>query len=66
MVKPIVNKTVEILMGISFVVAAISAFAEDDIHKTVGLILIALIIIHLVLHYRFIFASFKNLFIQTS
>jgi cytochrome b561 len=74
MIKPKINYLIEVVMIICFLFVAItSIFIGDEegnffnesiieIHHAVGIALLALIVLHVLLHFKFISAMTKNLF----
>jgi hypothetical protein len=66
MPKPIISYVLDALMGIVFFVCAVSAFlpreAWSEIHEVSGIILIVLVLLHLILHFKWIVVMTKSLF----
>jgi hypothetical protein len=64
MVNPVINYIHNALMGIAFVVCAVSAFLPrgtwSRIHAQSGIVLIALVLLHLILHYKWIIIMTKK------
>jgi len=62
MVNPKLNSLVNVLMFVLLIITGISTFTRSELHKTAGIILIILIIIHILFHYKQIMFMTKNLF----
>jgi hypothetical protein len=70
MVNIKLNYLIEILMIICLIVIIITTFGVGysrgsditDIHHTVGIIFIGLLILHIILHFKFIIRMTKNIF----
>ena len=56
---------IDILMFIDFLIISISGFAgrgKSDIHKWASIILIVLLVIHLLMNYKWVIYMFKHVF----
>jgi len=66
--KPVINYVLDILMLIAFVITALTSLVikNRELHNLFGKIFIALVIFHILLHWKWIFSMTKNLFKSNS
>ena len=62
MVKTIINYIVDILMLVEFVITSLTAFTRSRLHNSAGAIFIILVIIHILLHWKWFVSVTRGFF----
>lgn len=60
--KPIINYIVDFLMFLFLIITTIAAYSKGKFHEPTAIILLVLVLIHLLLHWRWIVCMTKSLF----